>query len=104
MFTSMHIAKKVNPSANFFPFDISLDQIDSIYLTAQLYHKLEPIFEYYKINVTEKDLQNAIKSAIDENQKLKDKLEDLVISSIEDAIEKKVDIMIVCGREYVLNP
>lgn len=102
--TAMLYWKRNNLRANFFLFDARLDKFDSVNLSAELFSKLEPIIKSYWINLKVPDFQKAIEEAIKKNAELKLELENTLIPLIEDAINKWIDVIIICWREYILNP
>lgn len=99
-----HFAKTKYPEARFKLFDISLNKTEPQNIADQLYDEFHSICEYYEVNVPKGSLINAIVYAAKEYEKLKKELEGITADFIEEAINKKLNISIICAREYVLNP
>lgn len=99
-----HFAKAKCPEGNFHLFDLSIKKLEPGYLARQLYNKLQKVFKFYDLQISEERLQKATAQAIKKDQELKNDLAEKVGGILEQAIEKKRNIAIVCGREYILNP
>lgn len=99
-----NFAHSKHPKSHFFLFDLSIHQFDEDYLAKQFFLKLEKVFKFYNLNITEFDLQNAINKSLSANQQLKNEIAELTFDILESAIEEKRNIAVVCGREYILNP
>ncbi len=99
-----HFAKTKYPEARFKLFDISLNKTESQNIADQLYDEFHSIFKYYKVNVPKSRFNDAIAYAAKEYEKLKKELAEITADFIEEAINKKLNISIICAREYVLNP
>lgn len=99
-----HFAKTKYPEARFKLFDISLNKTEPQNIADQLDDEFHSIFEYYEVNVPKGRLIDAIAYAAKEYEKLKIELQEITADFIEEAINKKLNISIICAREYVLNP
>jgi activator of 2-hydroxyglutaryl-CoA dehydratase/predicted nucleotide-binding protein (sugar kinase/HSP70/actin superfamily) len=99
-----HFAKTKYPEARFKLFDISLNKTEPQNIADQLYDEFHSIFEYYEVNVSKSRFIKAIAYAAKEYEKLKKELEEITADFIEEAINKKLNISVICAREYVLNP
>jgi len=99
-----HFAKTKYPEARFKLFDISLNKTEPQNIADQLYDEFHSIFEYYEVKVPKSRFIEAIVYAANEYEKLKKELEEITADFIEEAINKKLNISIICAREYVLNP
>lgn len=99
-----HFGERANPNAVFKYFVLSLDKIDAHYIASQLYADFSSILRDYAIEVSPDEFLTAIKNALDEEQKIRTQAQELVADFIEQAIHQHLNISIVCGREYILNP
>ena len=99
-----HFAKTKYPQARFKLFDISFNIIDPQYIADQLYDEFYSIFNYYDVNVPKSRFIEAIAYAIKEYEKLNKEVAEITADFIEEAINKKLNISVICAREYVLNP
>ena len=99
-----HFAKMKYPEARFKVFDISLNNTDPQDISDQLYNEFQSIFKYYKVNVSRSKFLEAITYATKEYTKLHEKSAGITADFIEKAINKKLNISIICAREYILNP
>lgn len=99
-----NLAEAKHPEANFFLFDLSIKKFDADYLSNQLYDKFLKIFDFYNLKISVDDFKKAINFAIENNKKQKKQLAELIYKILEKSINKKQNITIVCGREYLLNP
>ncbi|MCP4133467.1 MAG: hypothetical protein GY754_21035 [bacterium] len=101
---AMHFAEKEYPEARFKLFNMSMDKDDPVYLADQIYDELQEVFEYYSVAVSKEELVGAIESAGEENRVLKEDIANQAADYIEEAISKKLNVSVVTGREYILNP
>jgi len=101
---AIHFAEKEYPDAKFHVFDLSIEDPSSSFLNDQLYERFEPVFEFYGLTVSKEECHEAIKGAIEENKVLRQDLAGMVADYLKEAIERKLNISIVVGREYILNP
>ena len=99
-----HFAKSRYPDANFNIFTVCLDDEKPEYIVNQIYNNFKKLMKFYSIDITKKELLEAVKYAIAENDKLTDEVTERVCEIIEEAILEEVNISIVTAREYVLNP
>ncbi|MEA3329844.1 MAG: acyl-CoA dehydratase activase-related protein, partial [Nanoarchaeota archaeon] len=104
MVIAKNFAKTRNPKCNIELFDLSIKKFDSVSLASQFINKLKNVFTFYEIEITEEKLVNAIQGAIDANILLKREIAEETRDIIKEAIKEKRSIVIVCGREYILNP
>lgn len=101
---AQHFAITKYPEARFKLFDISFNIIDPQYIADQLYDEFHSIFNYYEVNVLKSRFIEAIAYAIKEYEKLNNEVAEITADFIEEAINKKLNISVICAREYVLNP
>ncbi|MBN2093640.1 hypothetical protein JW964_28730, partial [candidate division KSB1 bacterium] len=99
-----HFARMKYPQACFKLFDISLKQNAPQAIADQLYNEFQSIFEYYNVYISRIQFTELIVFAQYEYQKLQTEIAEMTARSIEEAIEKKLNISIVNAREYILNP
>ncbi|MFC1670822.1 acyl-CoA dehydratase activase-related protein, partial [Spirochaetota bacterium] len=97
-------AKTRYANAKFKVFTVSLDKDDPGYITDQIYGDFNEIMEFYSKDVSKKELLEAVKSALEENNRLTDEITEKVSDIIEESISEGKDISIVIAREYILNP
>lgn len=102
--TSMLYWKNHNPWANFFVFDIKMDSFESEYISSQIYTKFSEILISYWIKTNIQDFKKSIDYAIKKHNEMRNRYEESLIPLLETAIKKEIDIIIICWREYVLNP
>jgi len=101
---AMRHALLKHPKANFFLFDINMSDMSKTGMAYQLFEKLKGVFKFYDVDVSEKDMEDAVEYGLKENQKLKKSIGDKAAYYVEYAIKNKLNMSIVCGREYILNP
>jgi activator of 2-hydroxyglutaryl-CoA dehydratase/predicted nucleotide-binding protein (sugar kinase/HSP70/actin superfamily) len=99
-----HFAKTKYPEARFKLFDISFNIIDPQNIADQLYDEFLTIFNYYGVNVPKSRFVAIIAYAIKEHEKLNKEVAEITADFIEEAINRKLNISVICAREYVLNP
>ncbi len=99
-----NFAKSKYPESNFYLFDLSIKKLDAEYLSKHLYNKLENVFKFYNVNISEEEFKEIINKALKANQQLKTEIAEITTEILEKAIEEKRNISVVCGREYILNP
>jgi len=101
---ALHFAEELYPETDFRVIGLSLDRQDPVYIAEQVYDEMKPVFRDYGKNISKKDLIDALTKAIDDENKLRDEVSEMVCDFLEDAIDKNKNISIVTGREYILNP
>lgn len=101
---AMHYASMHNPKARFHLFDIDLKNAKAEKIAAQLMLRLGPVFEHYKLKVTQVGLKKAVERGMAKQQLLRNKLADIAAGCIEEAIKEQRNVAVICAREYVLNP
>ena len=99
-----HIGREHNPSANFLLLNLMLRAMDASYIAGQWYPRLQDVFGYYGLHVSRRELERAISRAIDENAKLKHEVADRVVDYLNEAVEQRLNVSIICAREYILTP
>ena len=104
VFIARHFAISKYPEARFKLFDISLNQTDPQHIADQLYDEFHDLFEFYEVNVSKERFIDAITFATGEYEDLNKEISELTADIIEEAIDKKLNISLLCAREYILNP
>ena len=99
-----NLAELDYPQARFHLFHINIDALDAGDLCDQLLPRLEPVFQYYGVDPDAHRLQRVIGQALDDHRRLRQEAADLAADMIEQALEKGIQVALVVGREYVLNP
>jgi activator of 2-hydroxyglutaryl-CoA dehydratase/predicted nucleotide-binding protein (sugar kinase/HSP70/actin superfamily) len=101
---AMHFAKMKYPDANFVFFNISLKNPDPVNVADQLYRELKSVFQFYNRSVSRDDFISAVKEAHTDNLLLLEDLSEKTAGYLETAIENRINVSIVCAREYIMNP
>ncbi len=101
---AMHFARMKYPDARFLFFNISLKNMDIEYIADQAYRELQPVFKYYKREISKKDFIKAVELAHNDNINLIEETANKTADYIEQAIKNKLNISIICAREYIQNP
>jgi activator of 2-hydroxyglutaryl-CoA dehydratase/predicted nucleotide-binding protein (sugar kinase/HSP70/actin superfamily) len=104
VFIARHFAISKYPEARFKLFDISLNKTDPQHIADQLYDEFHELFEYYEVTVSKRGFIEAITYAAKAYEKLNKEVAGLTADIIEEAISKKLNISLICAREYILNP
>jgi len=104
VFIARHFAVSKYPEARFKLFNISLNTTDPQNIADQLYDEFHDLFEYYEVTVSKARFIDAISYASNEYDKLNKEVAELTADIIEEAINKKLNISLICAREYILNP
>lgn len=99
-----NFAQSKYPRSNFYLFDLSIKKLEADYLSEHLYKRLEAVFQFYHLDISKEKLKNSINKALKANQQLKNEIAEIAIDILEKAIEEKLNVAVVCGREYILNP
>lgn len=101
---AMHFARLENPSANLHLFDLSLPDLDPTRIAAQLYNQFQPIFKLHNKQISPQQFLTAITEALKDKEQLKKQIAEKAAEYIEEAINTKRNVVLACGREYILNP
>ncbi len=101
---AVHFAEKMYPEAKFIVFDLHIENDSPAYINDQLYERFQPVFEFYGLDVSKEKCLDAIKGAIEDNNKLRGEMNEMVAGYLQEAIDRKLNVSIVVGREYILNP
>lgn len=101
---AMHYAKMHHPGARFADLMLSLASMDPLAVGSQLHARLGSVFERYAISPTREKVVHAVDSALRANAALRKELGDKAAAFVEYAIEHRINLSVVCAREYILNP
>ena len=92
------------PDARFADFPLNLSETDPVALAGRLQQSLQQVFAHYHIQPEREELIEAINIATEKNNLLKSELSNKAADFIDYAIENRLNLSIVCAREYILNP
>jgi len=93
-----------SPEARFVNFALTLKEMDAEAIAGQLHECLSLVFSHYNIHPEKEKLIKAVSYGMAQNIQFKKELSDKAVSFIDYAIDNKLNISIVCAREYILNP
>ncbi|UCG78019.1 MAG: hypothetical protein JSV21_10725 [Nitrospirota bacterium] len=99
-----HYAKIKHPEARFMDFSVNMETMDPVLIGSQLHMQLGKLFTHYNITPSREELVNAVRKAIKANLELRKEIGEMAAEFIEYAIENRLNVSIVCAREYILNP
>jgi hypothetical protein len=83
---------------------VDLRSLDPDQLCAQVRERLEPGFAFYGLAPSPAELRQAAAEAVQAHLALRRAAADLAAELVEDALGNNVQVALVVGREYVLNP
>lgn len=101
---AMKFAEQEHPDARFLPFDLSLTRLEPEFIAAQLYHQWQPFLSEHGLTTTTSEFLDAVKAALDLQARQEREAADHVADLLEGAVAEGRDVVIACGRGYVLNP
>lgn len=104
MAIAKHYAEAKEPEARIALFDITLNRTEPEFIASQFKLKMDEVFKIYKLKLSEEQLIEAVKWGWKENLKLKKEVAKRAADFLEEAIAKKINVSVVCAREYMLNP
>ena len=99
-----NLARTAHPEARFHLTHLNLDQLEADYICDQLYERLDPVFHFYGITPTARELLKIIQEALEDRLRLRSEVADLAADLAEEALQEGRQVALVIGREYVLNP
>lgn len=100
----MNLARLNRSGAQFHLFNVDLSLLDAETIRTQLQDRLEPVFSHYGIRPGKDMLRAAISGAINDHLELRAQTADFAADLMEEALENEIPVVLVVGREYVLNP
>lgn len=101
---AMRFAVMEHPRARFLPFDLSLKRMEAVPIAAQLYGQWQPFLAERGLSPTTEEFLGAVEAAFVDQAAHEAEVRDQVADLLEEAVETGRDIVIACGRGYVLNP
>ncbi len=101
---AMKFAQLEHPGSRFLPFDLSLSRMDAVAIAAQLYEQWRPFLAEHGLSPTTAEFLGAVEAALAGQAAHQAETRDHVADLLEEAIAADRDIVIACGRGYVLNP
>lgn len=104
MAVAMNLARVAHADARFHLFNIDLSRLEAEALRVQLQGRLEALFRHYRIAPDAKALREALAGAIADHRRLRGEVADMAADMAEQALEQGVQVSLVVGREYILNP
>ncbi len=97
-------AREAHAEARIHLFNVDLGRLEADALLAQLQDRLQAVFEHYGLTPTAAELRAALAAAIEDHGRRRAATADLAAELIEQALAAGVQVALVAGREYVLNP
>jgi activator of 2-hydroxyglutaryl-CoA dehydratase len=99
-----NLAEMACPTAQFHLIHLNLDRLDAGFLCDQLHCRLETLFRFYGVAPSAAALQKIIEQALEDHRQLQREAADLAADLAEEALAEGRQVVLVVGREYILNP
>lgn len=98
------LARIAHPEARIHLFNLDLGRLEADALCAQFPDRLQPVFRFYGLDPAAGELRAAVEAALEDHGSLRRETADLAASLAEEALAEGVQVALVVGREYILNP
>ncbi len=92
------------PESRIHLFHLSLAEIPPDEVAQDIYHRLAPVYRYYKVALTFETFRETVNRAWTAQMRFKRSVADQAVRIAEAALADGRSLAVVIGREYVLNP